>query len=82
MSENYSVITGRRQKQLDEAVKATGENVTAVKADSANFDDLDRLFQIAKKEKGRIDILLRVRESANLVSSAKFQKSTLTRLLI
>src|SRR5437667_10987856 len=30
----YVVITGRRQKELDEAVKAIGSNVTGVQGDS------------------------------------------------
>ena len=53
----YVFITGRRQEALDEAVNAIGRNVTAVRADSANLGDLDRLFDIVKREKGRIDIL-------------------------
>src|SRR4051812_43227526 len=50
-------ITGRRQEALDEAVKEIGRNVTAVQADSANLDDLDRLFDTVKQEKGAIDVL-------------------------
>jgi NAD(P)-dependent dehydrogenase (short-subunit alcohol dehydrogenase family) len=53
----YVFITGRRQAQLDDAVKALGRNVTAVQADSANLADLDRLYQTVKKEKGYIDVL-------------------------
>ncbi len=53
----YVFITGRRQDKLDEAVKAIGKNVTGVQGDAANLDDLDRLYEIVKKEKGRIDIL-------------------------
>ena len=50
-------ITGRRQKQLDDAVKAIGRNVTGVQGDAANLADLDRLYDGVKREKGRIDIL-------------------------
>jgi len=53
----YVFITGRRQKTLDEAVKQIGRNVTGVRGDAANLDDLDRLFDTVKREKGRIDIL-------------------------
>jgi NAD(P)-dependent dehydrogenase (short-subunit alcohol dehydrogenase family) len=53
----YVFITGRRREQLDEAVKAIGRNVTGVKGDAANLDDLDRLFDTVKREKGKIDIL-------------------------
>src|SRR6202171_360324 len=50
-------ITGRRQEALDEAVKLIGRNVTGVRGDAANLDDLDRLFDTVKREKGKIDIL-------------------------
>jgi NAD(P)-dependent dehydrogenase (short-subunit alcohol dehydrogenase family) len=50
-------ITGRRQSELDEAVKLIGENVTAVQGDVSNLADLDRLYSIVKGHKGRIDIL-------------------------
>ena len=53
----YVFITGRRQEALDEAVKQIGRNVTAVRGDSANLDDLDRLFDTVRREKGRIDVL-------------------------
>ncbi len=53
----YVFITGRRQEALDEAVKLIGRNVTAVRGDAANLDDLDRLFDTVKRKKGKIDIL-------------------------
>jgi len=53
----YVFITGRKQEQLDEAAKLIGRNVTGVRGDAANLDDLDRLFATVKREKGKIDIL-------------------------
>jgi NAD(P)-dependent dehydrogenase (short-subunit alcohol dehydrogenase family) len=53
----YVFITGRRQKELDTAVKEIGKNVTAVQGDVSNLADLDRLFAQIKKEKGKIDIV-------------------------
>jgi NAD(P)-dependent dehydrogenase (short-subunit alcohol dehydrogenase family) len=50
-------ISGRRQEALDEAVKLIGPNVTGVQADSANLDDLDRLFDTVRREKGAVDVL-------------------------
>jgi NAD(P)-dependent dehydrogenase (short-subunit alcohol dehydrogenase family) len=50
-------ITGRRQEALDEAVKLIGRNVTAVRGDAADLDDLDRLFDTVRLEKGSIDVL-------------------------
>jgi NAD(P)-dependent dehydrogenase (short-subunit alcohol dehydrogenase family) len=53
----YVFITGRRQKELDEAVIAIGSNVTGVQGDVAKLADLDRLYQTVSKVKGRIDII-------------------------
>ena len=50
-------ITGRRQEALDEAVKLIGRNVTGVQGDAANLDDLDRLFDTVRREKGSVDVL-------------------------
>src|SRR3954454_13468958 len=50
-------ISGRRKDALDEAVELIGRNVTGVQADSADLDDLDRLFETVKQEKGSIDVL-------------------------
>jgi NAD(P)-dependent dehydrogenase (short-subunit alcohol dehydrogenase family) len=52
----YVFITGRRQKELDEAVKAIGNNVTGVQGDVAKLTDLDRLYE-AVKTRGRIDVV-------------------------
>jgi NAD(P)-dependent dehydrogenase (short-subunit alcohol dehydrogenase family) len=52
----YVFITGRRQKELDQAVKAIGSNVTGIQGDVAKLADLDRLYQ-AVKAKGRIDVV-------------------------
>jgi len=53
----YVFITGRKQQQLDEAVRQIGRNVTGVRGDASNLDDLDRLFDTVKREKGKIDVL-------------------------
>lgn len=53
----YVFITGRRQELLDKAVAEIGSNVTGVQADSASLEDLDNLFDLVKKEKGKIDVL-------------------------
>ena len=50
-------ITGRRQEALDEAVKLIGRNVTAVRGDAADLEDLDRLYDTVRREKGAIDVL-------------------------
>ena len=53
----YVFITGRRQKELDEAVEAIGSNIVGVQGDIANLADLDRLYE-AVRQRGRIDVLL------------------------
>ena len=50
-------ITGRRQAELDEAVRQVGKHVTGVQGDFSNLADLDRLFATVKQQKGRLGIL-------------------------
>jgi NAD(P)-dependent dehydrogenase (short-subunit alcohol dehydrogenase family) len=69
----YVFITGRRQKELDEAVKAIGSNVTGVQGDAAKLEDLDRLFETVRAEKGHIDVLY---ASAGLGDFAPFGQVT------
>ena len=42
------IITGRRQKDLDEAVKSIGENIEGVQGDISILADLDRLHDHLK----------------------------------
>jgi NAD(P)-dependent dehydrogenase (short-subunit alcohol dehydrogenase family) len=53
----YVFITGRRQKELEAAVKAIGTNVSGVQGDIGKLPDLDRLYETVAKVKGRIDIV-------------------------
>ena len=58
VAEGASVfITGRRQAQLDEAVKKIGRRATGVQGDVSKLADLDRLYATVKEKAGRIDIL-------------------------
>jgi NAD(P)-dependent dehydrogenase (short-subunit alcohol dehydrogenase family) len=50
-------ILGRRKEALDAAVKLIGRNVTAIQGDAADLDDLDRLYDTVRQEKGAIDVL-------------------------
>src|SRR6202046_606100 len=50
-------IAGRRKDARGQAVEQIGRNVTGVQGDSADLDDLDRLFDTVKQEKGAIDVL-------------------------
>jgi NAD(P)-dependent dehydrogenase (short-subunit alcohol dehydrogenase family) len=53
----YVFITGRRQAELDAAVKEIGPKAAAVRADASNMADLAHLFDTVKTAKGRIDVL-------------------------
>ncbi len=54
----YVFITGRRQANLDEAVKDVGpERATALQGDSSKLADLDRIFAAIKERKGRLDVV-------------------------
>jgi NAD(P)-dependent dehydrogenase (short-subunit alcohol dehydrogenase family) len=53
----YVFITGRRQSELDKAVKQIGKNVTGLQGDVSNLADRDRLYETVKQQKDRIDVL-------------------------
>ena len=54
----YVYITGRRQSELDKAVKTIGgSQVKAIRADASSLADLDGLFAQIKQEKGRLDVV-------------------------
>jgi NAD(P)-dependent dehydrogenase (short-subunit alcohol dehydrogenase family) len=50
-------ITGRRQAELDAAVRELGPGATGVRGDVSKLSDLDHLFTTIKSQKGRLDIL-------------------------
>jgi NAD(P)-dependent dehydrogenase (short-subunit alcohol dehydrogenase family) len=53
----YVFITGRRQKQLDLAVSEIGKNVMGIQSDVSNLEDIDRIYDTIKHQKGRLDII-------------------------
>jgi len=69
----HVVIFGRRRAQLDEAVRLIGRSVTAMQADAANLDDLDRVAAAVKDEKGTVDIIV---TNAALVEQASIDTLT------
>jgi NAD(P)-dependent dehydrogenase (short-subunit alcohol dehydrogenase family) len=62
----FVFISGRRQDELDKAVKQIGRNVMGVQGDVSNLADLDRLYDIVK-QKSRIDVLF---ANAGIIESA------------
>ena len=53
----YVFITGRRENELDAAVKEIGRNVTGVRGDVSILADIDKLYAAVKQEKGKVDIV-------------------------
>src|SRR3981189_1062484 len=53
----YVFITGRRREELDKALRLIGKSVTGVQGDVSKLEDLDRLYDAVKREKGDVDIL-------------------------
>jgi NAD(P)-dependent dehydrogenase (short-subunit alcohol dehydrogenase family) len=67
----FVFITGRRQSEVNNAIKQIGKNVTGIQGDVSNLEDLDHLYDTVNQEKGRIDILFAnagVMDSASLGS--------------
>jgi NAD(P)-dependent dehydrogenase (short-subunit alcohol dehydrogenase family) len=50
-------ITGRRQAELDSAVAALGGNVTGIRGDVADLDDLDQVFAAITSRGQGLDVL-------------------------
>ena len=53
----YVFITGRRQAELDVAVKELGDNATGVQGDVSKEEDLDRLYSVVADSGRRIDVV-------------------------
>jgi NAD(P)-dependent dehydrogenase (short-subunit alcohol dehydrogenase family) len=53
----YVFITGRRQPELDAAVKEIGKHVTGVRGDVSILADIDRLYDAVQQQKRPIDVL-------------------------
>jgi NAD(P)-dependent dehydrogenase (short-subunit alcohol dehydrogenase family) len=51
------IITGRRQKETEEAAASAGPNVEGFVGDIANFADLDRLHNLIAEKYGKVDII-------------------------
>jgi NAD(P)-dependent dehydrogenase (short-subunit alcohol dehydrogenase family) len=53
----YVFITGRRQAELEAAVKELGDNVTGVQGDVSKAEDLDRLYAAVADSGRRLDVV-------------------------
>ncbi len=70
-------VTGRRQAELDAAVKAIGRNVTGVRGDVSKLDDLDRLYDTIRAQKGRLDVLFANAGGGSLGAAGPDHRGTL-----
>jgi NAD(P)-dependent dehydrogenase (short-subunit alcohol dehydrogenase family) len=50
-------ITGRRQQELDAAVRTIGGRVSGVRADMSKLADIDRLYDAVQQKHSQIDVL-------------------------
>jgi NAD(P)-dependent dehydrogenase (short-subunit alcohol dehydrogenase family) len=50
-------ITGRRQQELDAAVKTIGGQASGVRADMSKLADIDRLYDAVQQKHSQIDVL-------------------------
>jgi NAD(P)-dependent dehydrogenase (short-subunit alcohol dehydrogenase family) len=71
----FAFITGRRQAELDGAVKELGENAVGVRGDISKLPDLDHLFSVASTFSSRM------REAEHLFPSGKSPKNISTSIL-
>jgi NAD(P)-dependent dehydrogenase (short-subunit alcohol dehydrogenase family) len=53
----YVFISGRREAELDAAVKELGDNATGVQGDVAKGEDLDRLYAAVADSGRRVDVV-------------------------
>ena len=53
----FVYITGRRQAELDAAVKTLGSQAKGIRADASKLADLDALYAEIQEDKGRLDVL-------------------------
>ena len=53
----FVFITGRRQETLDEAIEQLGDNAYGVQGDVSKIEDLERLYETVKEQRGGVDIL-------------------------
>jgi NAD(P)-dependent dehydrogenase (short-subunit alcohol dehydrogenase family) len=53
----HSTSQGGGGRELTAAVREIGGDVTGIQGDVSNLSDLDRLFALIKREKGRLDIV-------------------------
>ncbi|MFD7232802.1 SDR family NAD(P)-dependent oxidoreductase [Streptomyces sp. NPDC059881] len=64
-------ITGRRAEALAKAEAEIGGGVTAVQGDVSSLDDLDRLWEQVRRERGSVDVIVANAAFVELVTLAE-----------
>jgi NAD(P)-dependent dehydrogenase (short-subunit alcohol dehydrogenase family) len=62
----FVYVSGRRQAELDQAVRAIGGKARGIQGDISKLEDLDRLFDVVREERGSIDVLFANAGGGNL----------------
>jgi NAD(P)-dependent dehydrogenase (short-subunit alcohol dehydrogenase family) len=50
-------ITGRRQKELDQAVREIGPSATGIQGDVSRLGDIDKVYRAIREQQGKLDVL-------------------------
>ena len=53
----YVYITGRNEGKLKEAIRLLKNNISYIKADVSKKEDMQNVYEIIKREKGKLDIV-------------------------
>ncbi len=65
------IVTGRRQEELDAAVKSVGGNIDGFRSDVSNLSDMEKLRAFVEKKYGRVDVIFANAGGGTLVPFGK-----------
>lgn len=74
----YVFITGRRENELDAAVKEIGRNVTGIRGDVSKLADIDKVYARSKTRKRSSTSSSPMLVPANSLRLARLQRSIST----
>ncbi|TFW07763.1 SDR family oxidoreductase [Oxalobacteraceae bacterium OM1] len=74
-------VTGRRQEQLDAAVKTIGPQAIGIRSDISNLADLDRVYAQIKQQVGHLDILFANAGGGDMMPLAAVTEEHVDRIL-
>lgn len=77
----FVFMTGRRPKELEEAVKSLGSQAIGVQGDVAKVADLDRLYERVSQQRRRLDVVVANAGFGEFVPLEKITEEHIDRLL-